>query len=255
VVEDKFYGIGNNTSEDDEEDYTPRYTRLRVTIERRLFSAFRLGVGYLFEYSELEEVEEDGKLDRVGILGSEGGVVSGATVLASWDTRDNIFSASSGQYYQLTVDLNGDATGSEYNFGRYVLDLRGYISTFPNHVLASQGYLGVQTGDPPFQQLFLFGGQNLMRGHYLGRFRDKSMIAVQAEYRIVPIWWRLGAVVFAAVGDVGDKPSSFTPGDFKYSIGGGIRFVLNRAEGVALRLDFGFGKGDSGFYITLGEAI
>ncbi|MGD2152281.1 MAG: BamA/TamA family outer membrane protein [Gemmatimonadales bacterium] len=252
---DKFYGIGNDTSQDDEEDYTPRYTRLQASIERRLFSAMHLGVGYRFERSRLAEVEEGGMLDERDIAGSEGGVVSGAIVLATWDTRDNIFSASSGQYHQLTVELNGEAIGSDYDFGRYVLDLRGYIRTLPGHVLALQGYFGFETGDPPFQQLFLFGGQDLMRGYYLGRFRDRNMVAVQAEYRIVPIWWRLGAVVFGGIGDVAYEPSDFTFGDLKYSIGGGLRFLLVRAEGITLRLDFGFGEGDSGFYITLGEAF
>ena len=252
---DKFYGIGNATSEDAEEEYTPRYVRLQATIERRAFSAFRVGVGYQFEYSELEEVEEGGRLDQAAIPGSDGGVVSGAKVLASWDTRDNIFAATSGQFHQLTVDLNGGTIGSDYDFGRYVLDLRGYVSTLPSHVLALHGYLGIETGDPPFQHLFLFGGQNLMRGYYLGRFRDMNMIAAQAEYRIVPIWWRLGAVVFAGFGDVAEEPSRFRLDDFRYSIGGGIRFVLNRAEGIALRFDFGFGEGDSGFYITLGESF
>ncbi|UCC73691.1 MAG: BamA/TamA family outer membrane protein [Gemmatimonadota bacterium] len=252
---DKFYGIGNDTSEDDEEDYTPRYTRLRADIQRRIVSEFRLGLGYEFEYSELEEVEEGGVLDSGDILGSEGGVVSGATILASWDTRDNIFSPSSGHYHQLSVGLYGDAIGSDYEFGRYVLDLRGYINTLPDHVLALQGYLGLETGDPPFQHLLLFGGQDLMRGHYQGRFRDENMFVVQAEYRIVPIWWRFGAVAFAGFGDVADEPSSFNLGDFKYSVGGGIRFLLNRAERIALRFDFGFGEGTSGFYITLGEAF
>jgi outer membrane protein assembly factor BamA len=252
---DRFYGIGNDTSQDDEEDYTPRYTRLRASIEQRFFAAFRFGVGYQFEHAKLDEVEEGGLLEGGDILGSEGGVVSGGSVLASWDTRDNIFSASRGQYHQLTVDLNGSALGSDYDFGRYVLDLRGYVDTMPDHVLALQGYFGFETGDPPFQHLFLFGGQDLMRGYYLGRFRDKNMIALQAEYRIVPILWRLGAVVFGGIGDVADEPSNFAIGDFKYSIGGGIRFLLIRAEGIALRLDFGFGDGDSGFYITLGEAF
>ncbi len=252
---DKFYGIGNDTSQDDEEDYTPRYTRLRASIERRFVSALRLGVGYQLEVSRLDEIEEGGILDQGDIIGSEAGVISGVSLLASWDTRDNIFSASRGHYHQLNVGLYGGAFGSDYGFGRYEFDLRGYIKTMPNHVLALQGYFGFESGDPPFQHLFLFGGEEMMRGYYLGRFRDKNMIALQAEYRIVPIFWRIGAVVFGGIGDVAAEPSSFALRDFKYSIGGGIRFLLIRAEGIALRFDFGFGDGDSGFYITLGEAF
>ncbi len=212
-------------------------------------------MGYEFEHSELEEVEVDGLLDREDIPGVDGGIVSGVSLLASWDTRDNIFSASGGSFHQLSVGLYGGAIGSDYDFGRYILDLRRYFNVFPNHVLAVQSYLGLETGDPPFRHLFLFGGQDLMRGYYEGRYRDKNMIAVQAEYRIVPVWWRLGAVAFAGFGDVADELGSFDLGDFKYSIGGGIRFLLNRAEKIAVRLDFGLGDGTSGFYITLGEAI
>lgn len=252
---DKFYGIGNDTSQEDEEDYTPRYTRMQASLERRFRGALRLGVGYRLEHSKLVEIEEGGRLEQGDILGSEGGVVSGVALLTSWDNRDNIFSASSGHYHQLTVELYGGAIGSDYGFGRYILDLRGYIITLPDQVLALQGYFGFASGDPPFQHLFLFGGQDLMRGYYLGRFRDRNMIALQAEYRILPIFWRVGAVVFGGIGDVAAEPSRFTLGDFKYSIGGGLRFLLIRAERIALRLDFGFGDGDSGFYITIGEAF
>jgi outer membrane protein assembly factor BamA len=252
---DKFYGIGNDTWEDDEEDYTPRYARLRAGIQKRLLADFRLGLGYEYEYSTLEEVEEGGMLEQGDILGSEGGTVSGAILLANWDTRDNIFAASAGSYHQFMATLYGGAIGSDYGFGRYVVDARRYIATLPNHVLALQGVLGIETGDPPFQHLFPFGGQELMRGYYLGRFRDKNMVVVQAEYRIVPVWWRFGAVVFGGIGDVADELGHFTLGDFKYSVGGGIRFLLNRQERIALRLDFGFGENTSGFYITLGEAF
>ena len=30
------------------------------------------------------------------------------------------------------------------------------------------------------------GGESLMRGYYLGRYRDKNLLAGQVEYRILP---------------------------------------------------------------------
>ena len=252
---DKFYGIGNDTSEDDEEDYTPRYLRLRGRIQKRLVADFRLGLGYEYEHSTFEEVEADGLLSSGGVRGGEGGKVAGATVLASWDTRDNIFAASSGSFHQLTATFYEEDLGSDYGFAKYMLDVRGYIPTRTDHVLALQGFVGIESGEPPFQHLFLFGGEEMMRGYFLGRFRDEAMILVQAEYRIVPVWWRFGAVLFAGVGDVAAELGDFVLSDMKYSLGGGIRVVLNRQERIALRLDFGFGEDTSGFYITLGEAF
>jgi len=48
---------------------------------------------------------------------------------------------------------------------------------------------------------------------------------------------------------------NFELGNFKYSVGCGIRYLFSREEGLNLRLDFGFAEGTSGFYITLGEAF
>ena len=88
-----------------------------------------------------------------------------------------------------------------------------------------------------------------MRGYYLGRYRDKILMTFQAEYRI-PAWWRFGLVGFAGVGDVASKFAKFKLADFKYSVGAGLRFLLDPKEGTCLRADFGFGKGTSGFYFT-----
>jgi hypothetical protein len=94
-----------------------------------------------------------------------------------------------------------------------------------------------------------------MRGYYLGRYRDKNMIAIQAEYRWLPAIWRFGIVGFAGFGDVADKISRFDFGGFEYSYGFGLRFLLNPEQKINLRLDFGFGKGTSGIYFTAGEAF
>jgi len=42
---------------------------------------------------------------------------------------------------------------------------------------------------------------------------------------------------------------------FKYSVGGGIRFLINQKEKLNIRLDFAYGKNSSGMYITIGEAF
>jgi len=251
---DKFYGIGNDTPEDAEEDLTPRYINLRVNVQRRVYSELNLGLGYEFQHSKLLEVEEGGLLDAGSVSGSDGGTVSGAGIFASWDTRDNIFYPSSGSYHQLSASVFGSALGSDFSFNRYQLELRQYLGML-SHVLALQGQVTIATGTPPLQQLALFGGGDLMRGYYEGRYRERSMIAFQAEYRVVPIWWRLGLAAFAGLGDVAHDVGDFRLSDFNYSLGGGIRYLLSREEGITVRLDFGLGEGSSGVYITLGEAF
>ena len=143
-----------------------------------------------------------------------------------------------------------DFLGSDYEFTRHNLDLRHYFPIRPSHTLAFQGVLNVTTGDVPFQKLSSLGGQNIMRGYYLGSYRDKNMVALQMEYRVIPVWWRLGLVGFLGFGDVSDSVKSFEIGDFKYSAGLGLRFQFDPEERINIRVEYAFGRDSSGGYIN-----
>lgn len=251
---DRFYGIGNNTLEDMRENYTSRIARISLSVQKNVLSKLNFGIQYDFEYNKVIEVEESGELAKGEILGSEGGTASGIGLLINWDTRNNIFFPSSGDFYQLSAILFRSGLESDYNFTKYNLDLRKYFRLFSSHVLALQGYLNIITGDPPFQMLSLIGSQNWMRGYYRGRYRDKNMIAFQIEYRM-PVWRRFGLVSFVGYGDVSDKLSNLELGNLKYSVGFGIRYLLSREEKINVRLDVGFGKESSGVYVAVSEAF
>ncbi|UCE20022.1 MAG: BamA/TamA family outer membrane protein [Gemmatimonadota bacterium] len=251
---DKFYGIGNHTSEDDEEEYTPRNAYFSFNLQKKIQKVFHAGILYEFTDSKMKEVEGGRSLAQKKILGSEGGTVSGAGILMNWDTRDNIFCASSGRFYQLSTSLFRDYLGSDYDFTRYTLDLRQYIPVVTSHAIALQGYMKVITGDPPFQMMSMLGGDSLMRGYYGGRYRHKNMVVVQTEYRL-PLWWRFGLVGFLGFGDVSKDIEDFVLSDFKHSAGLGLRYFLNPEEKLNIRLDLAYGKDSSGFYITLFEAF
>jgi hypothetical protein len=55
----KFYGIGNNTSVDMEESYTPNTIDLRMALQRKVRSELFLGLEYVFTQDSINEVEED----------------------------------------------------------------------------------------------------------------------------------------------------------------------------------------------------
>jgi hypothetical protein len=93
-----------------------------------------------------------------------------------------------------------------------------------------------------------------MRGLYEGRYRDKNVIAAQLEYRL-PMWRRFGAVAFAGLGEVAPKIGNFELKSFKHTAGLGLRYQLVPAEKINLRMDFGWSKDSSGFYVALTEAF
>jgi len=64
------------------------------------------------------------------------------------------------------------------------------------------------------------GGADMMRGLYGGRFTDKCLMAYQAEYRRF-LFWRIGMVGFASMGEVASTPGRFELDSFHYAYGGG----------------------------------
>jgi hypothetical protein len=62
-------------------------------------------------------------------------------------------------------------------------------------------------------------------------------------------------VVFAGIGDVAPSPGKLTLARNLWTAGFGLRYTLDKVESVKIRLDWGWGNGDSGFYLSLGEAF
>jgi len=251
---DKFYGIGNDLPEDNEEDFTSRGAILLLDFQRKIRPGLNVGLQYEVGESKIIEVENNRLLDTGGIPGSEGAKISGAGLILSWDTRDNIFFPLTGMWYQLSARFYGDGLGSEFSYSRYNLDLRQYFPIRSSHVLACQAYANIMTGRPPFELMSRLGGPNIMRGYYMGRYSDKCMVAVQAEYRM-PVWRRIGMVCFAGLGDVADEIGNFQLSEFKHAFGLGLRFLFSPEEKINLRLDFAQGEGSSGMYISIQEAF
>jgi hypothetical protein len=252
---DLFYGIGNNTPNDSEESFTGKAICLGANLQKRIFGDLNIGVQYGFEKGEIIEVEEGGLLAKGDIPGSEGERISGIGILVSRDSRDNCFSAQRGGLYQIMSMIYRDGLGSEYEFTQHKLDLRQYIPVSISHTLAFQVIFNLTTGNPPFQNLSLLGGQSMMRGYYAGRYRDKNMLTFQMEYRVIPVWWRFGFAGFLGFGDVADSMEDFRPGDLKYSAGFGLRFQIDPEERINLRIDFAVGENSSGFYVNIMEAF
>lgn len=250
----KFFGIGNATASDDEENYTPRSFVLKASLYASIFSRVNVGPIIRYETISMSEVEPARLIATGTITGSNGGVSSGLGFVANWDSRDNTFATYSGSFYQVTALFNQKAFGSDYNYSDVQLDLRNFFEVAPGNVFALQAGGEFMGGDVPFQNLARFGGQNLLRGYFDGRYRDKHGAAIQAEYRL-PLWGRFGLVGFAGVAQVADQISHLGLGRFWFAGGVGVRFAWNPEERVNLRLDYGIGNNSDGIYITVTEAF
>jgi outer membrane protein assembly factor BamA len=202
----------------------------------------------------LLETEIGGRLASGTITGSRGGKLSALGLFSKWDSRDNTFSAGKGTYCALFLNFFAKALGSDFTFTQVLLDARKYFPLGRASVLAVQGVCKSAWGQIPFQTLPMFGGLNLLRGYYEGRYRDKSMLALQAEYRL-PIWRRFGLCAFAGLAQVQPKPGLLALGEFHSAGGIGLRYKFNLRENLNIRLDVGFAGPSPAFYLTFAEAF
>ena len=250
----KFFGIGNEVDPNVEETYGVNFPRIRLTALKRVHPKWYVGLRYWFEKFNITETDNEGMLAAGDITGSRGGVTSGPGLVALFDTRDNVFFSSDGWYVETLLQRNAGWTGSDFNYTTFSVDASTFFRTRWDHIVALNAYGITQSGASPFNQMALLGGSKRMRGYFEGRYRDQSMLTIQAAYRAI-LFWRIGAVAFASYGGVAPGLSDIQLEDFRYTVGGGLRFVLDREKKINIRLDAGFGKNTSGYYLTIGEAF
>ena len=250
----QFFGIGNEVDPDFEEVYSVNFPRIRLTALKRVHPKWYVGLRYWFENFNITETDEEGMLTAGNIAGSRGGVTSGPGLVALFDTRDNVFFSSDGWYVETLLQRNAGWTGSDFTYTTFSVDASTFLRTRWDHIIALNAYGVTQSGAPPFNQLALLGGSKRMRGYFEGRYRDQRMLTVQAAYRAL-LFWRVGAVVFVSYGGVAPSWLEVHLENFHYTVGGGLRFVLDREKKINIRLDAGFGKNTSGYYLTIGEAF
>jgi len=252
---DEFWGLGKKAPDSNEESYS--FKQYYVFLHPQYQIGKNLFLGVVYQYQRVFDIdyEAGGLFDKENVVGRYGYNISGIGASLTYDTRNNAFAPDKGMMAQFYFDEFAPILGSNYLYTSYVLDLRRFLRIYKDQVLALQVLGNFNTGAVPLRSLAYLGGSSTMRGYYAGRFRDKNAGVLQAEYR-VPLFWRLGAVGFADMGNVGPELSDINLSHFKYSYGGGLRVALNQSEKLNLRLDYGLAKGGSnGFYLQLGEAF
>ncbi|WP_201986135.1 BamA/TamA family outer membrane protein [Hymenobacter rubidus] len=259
-----YYGFGPGTALDDNSKIQYSLLIFNQRVLRRVVP--HLFAGLQYRLTNLSDVRintgtEDGRPSPLELRPlrerTQTTVSSGIGPSFLYDNRDNILSSFHGNYLEVSALFNGGALGSDNAFGRYQLDARHFQPLFRSErtILALQLLAQFHGGYVPFRELANLGGASQLRGYYEGRYRDRQLLAAQAEVRH-HLFWRLNGAVFGGIGQVGDSLDSFGEGGLKVAGGGGIRFQFNRHDRLNARLDYGVGRGgSSGVYFSIGEAF
>jgi outer membrane protein assembly factor BamA len=252
----KFWGIGNDTPGSAEEDYTPLTLAAAAEAQRQVRRGWFVGGRLQLAHRTLRVVSDSGQLVTGTVPGSADGTIVEGTLLVTHDVRDNTVYPTRGRYVQVGALGAATGLGSDFGYGGARFDLRAYVSPARRHVLALRAVAEMRSGTPPFDLLPQVGGDVLLRGYYQGRFRDRVLVALQAEYRM-PVVWRIALVAFTEGGRVAPRVGDLRLDAIKASLGGGLRFLLSPREGLNIRADYGYGLdvGSGGFYLAIGEAF
>ena len=186
----------------------------------------------------------------------------------SYDTRDNVLEPTSGWYHSFSLEKAGGFLGGDYDFTKYNLNLRAYISTqfigdlvgigsvkkitdnLSKGVLALRAMGGIANTDLPSFAEYQVGGMNTVRGYDLGEFSGDKSLVFNVEYRF-PLAENFQAVLFADWGQAWDIGQSINLEDLKFGRGIGVRFDTPIGP---IRLDYGINEEGVGkTYFSIGH--
>jgi len=246
----EWWGLGSGSLKGNVETYEPSTLVWKGSIYRTFHSSLYVGPRFSFRYSEIE----GGPL-VTAMRGGAGGRALGVGFGGVWDSRDSSFNPAKGVLADGFFELYRTGWGSDWNYGVFQLDIRGYVSMGKTGVLALQGKIQTAWGDVPFLSYPSLGGSVLMRGYPMGRFQDLTSLAVQGEYRFLLIG-NVGGVVFLGAGDVAPSLPGYFSGSTPKIVGGfGIRFQIDPQRRINARLDVGFTAEGMGVYVLVKEAF
>jgi len=249
-----YFGTGNGFPPDYIEKYDATFPRIRLNLSRKVAPGLYAGLRYAYDDFTFTRKEAGGELDRNTVRGSEGGRISGLGAGINYDTRNSIFFPNQGWLVDASVYTESALTGSQFNYRRITADASHYWKLGKKGVFALNAVSILSFGEVPFHQMPVIGGTKRLRGYFEGKYRDNHLLILQGEYR-QPLFWRLGAVAFGGLGLVGQRFESLALQNTRYHFGTGLRLMIDKAQKINIRADYGWGYRSSGFYLTFGEAF
>jgi hypothetical protein len=258
-----FFGVGNDVPRDAIDNYTPlrrggEFIFTKNWIRTELGEGFNAGIQGEFRNDQIKSSQPGAIISQNAVPGTTGGFSNGLGAVARYDTRDNKYSTLTGDFEDIEAIFYGRALGSDFTFNRYTLDARRFIPVdwlpIGPQTLAFQAYGVMATGNEPFYLMSGLGGDRMLRGYYLLRFRDNDMALMQGEYRF-PIWWRFSGVIFGGAGEVAHELTDFSTGGLHTSYGLGLRVLVVPKEHINARVDYGIGHDSKQLYFSILEAF
>ncbi len=260
-VYDSFMEV-NKKIDDIDSKYEMERIGGKLTFGREFKEHFKVGLELKTEDASYQLIS--GKLpDNI-----QEGLTNSFRPILIYDTRDDRFNPTEGWYGTASIQSAGGILGGDYDYRKYDLDLRTYLSTdifeedraddttitgtINQGVLAMRMVVGVGDTSLPSFAKYEVGGLGTIRGYDYKEFSGDTSLIFNIEYRF-PLAENLQAVIFADWGNAWDFGESITIGDLKFGKGVGIRFDTFLGP---ISIDYGFGEDEEGkAYFSIGHTF
>ena len=212
---------------------------------------------YTISNETLQDLTARDELIALGLdprTGTGRGQRSAVSFDAGRNTTNNILDARRGYVASLHVEQAGKALGGDYDYYEVTAEGRYYVPLGSRAVIAVRARAGSIDGigdtptdfTVPFYKRYFLGGATNLRGW--GRFDvsplsgaglplgGHSFTNFSAELR-VPVWGKLGGVLFVDGGNVWSNSWDLNLNDLRYDVGPGLRY--NTPIGP-IRADLGY---------------
>lgn len=227
------------------------------SVEVRIDEDLYIGLQYRF----IEARTQIDATDRHGSIGNllDGRqadfISSGIGPVLDWDTRDDPFWPHEGHLLHAQALFASGELLSDFDYRKGQIAFNYFHENFEQGVLAARAAGCFSGGEVPVLDLCLFGAKHDLRGYEIGRYRDKTALALQLEQR-----WkfaeRWGLVAFAGAGSIGSSFAETLDSELLASGGFGLRFQASRDYQVHLAIDGAINlEGDTSLYFRIGEAF
>jgi outer membrane protein assembly factor BamA len=247
-------GVVSGSFENKQETFEVSFPRIRLNALKKVQTNLFVGFRFAFDYYYGLKLSDDSWVNKQKLLGQNAGVNCGLGPAFLYDTRDNIFYPRKGIMLDVNSSIDLGHLISDYKFFKFITDFSAFRSLTKKTVVGLNINYQQNSGHVPFYQLSMIGGPRRLRGQFEGEFRDNLALQGQLEIRqeFLKNW---GAVVFLGVGKVADKWNNINFSNFHPGYGVGLRYKLNKADHVNIRLDLGYGEGKLWPYFTINEAF
>jgi hypothetical protein len=193
---DRFFGLGNNSNERQESNYTTEQGYIEARVGLNYTPALQLALNIRPRFVQIER----GAFSSQPFIGNQFPRLQGlrgtneflTRLILSYDTRDSITIPRSGNQIALFAGLTDQSFLSSVSYSLFGLDARHFRSLSPRVTLAGHiafRYMPVGT-DVPFWALSRLGGdrsiigeQQPLRGFGTGRFVDNNLFVANVEVR------------------------------------------------------------------------